>query len=342
MFTVSVIIPIFNGEKYIEGLFDQLKFQTYRNLEVLFIDDGSADGSSHVISELINEYVLDCSLYEKDDEAETESISFRLVRQANAGQGGARNRGIEEAAGKYIAFVDQDDHIKEDYICSLLDVAVKNNSDIVISGYEHVTSAGEVKEHVELINNEWCRFMNITPWGKMYLKDFIISEGIRFLPVPLGEDIYFNIQCYLHARTVTYTSYVGYKWTINDGSVSNTVHKRVNDETSVIRLYDALAGIDNPKEWMQDSQYGYFLIKTGIFHLLYAAKNTPIKEVLQYRNDIFAWLDAHVPGFDRNELISWGKPMGERPSVRHAVYIYMMLRRLHLDRFFLGLFHLLP
>jgi glycosyltransferase involved in cell wall biosynthesis len=286
--TVSVIIPVFNGKEYIEGLFDQLKLQTYRNIEVLFIDDGSMDGSADVIDELISKYAADSNAYEKDDETVSEGISFRLVSQANKGQGGARNRGVEEAVGKYIAFMDQDDHIKEDYICSLLDVAVKNSSDIVISGYEHVTFQGDVKEHVELVNNEWCRFMNITPWGKLYLRDFIISEGIRFLPVPLGEDIYFNVQCYLHARTVSYTSYVGYKWTINDESVSNTVHKRVNDETSVIRLYGALAGIDNPKEWMQDSQYGYFLIKTGIFHILYEAKSTPIKEVLQYRHDIFA------------------------------------------------------
>ncbi|WP_026664671.1 glycosyltransferase family 2 protein [Butyrivibrio sp. FC2001] len=325
---VSVIIPIYNGEKYIDGIFRQIGAQTYKNLEVLFIDDGSKDNSASGIKENI--------LGSKVEEG----IQYRLVSQENTGQGGARNRGIKEATGDYLLFMDQDDRIKADYIERLLEVAEKNDSDIVISGYEHVTPDGEVREHVELINNEWCRFMNITPWGKIYRREFVERENIRFLPVPLGEDIYFNVLSYSHTDKVSYTGYVGYQWVINGTSVSNTVHRRVSEESNILTLFDALSRMDSAKKWMQDDQFRFFMLKTGIFHVLYAAKGTPVEELLGYRDDVFKWLCDKMPGLEKNRLITWNGPEGERASVARPIFIYMMLRRMGLDGVFLRLFHL--
>ena len=323
---VSVIIPIYNGENYIDNIFRQIGAQTYQELEVLLINDGSTDESASAIEERIGEAGSRC---------------FRLISQSNSGQGGARNRGIEEATGDYLLFVDQDDHIKPDYIERLLEVAENNNSDIVISGYEHITVSGEVREHVELTNSEWCRFMNITPWGKIYRRDFVVRENIRFLPVPLGEDIYFNVLCYSHTNKVTYTGYVGYQWVINENSVSNTVHREVSEETHILRLFDALGRMDTAGKWMQEEQFRFFMLKTGIFHILYAAGDTDAKTLLTYRDDIFAWLSDRMPDIEKNRLITWSGPDGERSSVARPIFIYMMLRRLRLDGAFLRVFRLL-
>ncbi len=326
---VSVIIPIYNGEKYIDKLFEQIEAQTYRDLEVLLINDGSTDGSLAAIENRISQ-------------AAGDSLSFRVITQDNTGQGGARNRGIEEATGDFLLFMDQDDRIKTDYIGRLLDVAIKDNSDIVISGYEHVTTDGVIKEHVELINNEWCRFMNITPWGKIYRRDFIKREKIRFLPVPLGEDIYFNVLCYSHTDKVAYTEYVGYQWIINNQSVSNTVHKTVSEESNILRLFEALAKMDSASKWMTDLQFEYFMLKTGLFHVLYAAKGTKAGDLIRYRNDVFRWLNDKMPQIENNKLITWNGPEGERTSVARPIFIYMMLRRIGLDGIFLTLWHLAP
>ncbi|WP_029323421.1 glycosyltransferase [Butyrivibrio sp. AE3004] len=323
---VSVIIPIYNGSIYIENLFDQFDRQTYTRLEILFIDDGSTDGSDQIINNMILG-------------REISSKQYRLIIQQNTGQGGARNRGIEEATGDYLVFVDQDDYIKEDYIEQLLKKATLSDCDIVISGYEHVTIGGEVKEHVELTNSEWCRFMNITPWGKIYRTAYVIENKIRFLPVPLGEDIYFNILCYSLAKQIAFTDYVGYQWVINEKSVSNTVHKAVSEESNVLRLFEALINMDSAENWTKDDQYRYFILKTGIFHLLYAAKDTTVKRLLEYRDEIFQWMDHNIPGIEKNELISYNKPVGERTGVRYAVFIFMILRRLRLDGMFLRFFH---
>ncbi|SDB36357.1 glycosyltransferase [Butyrivibrio sp. INlla16] len=324
---VSIIIPVYNGANYIDEIFRQIGAQAYRELEVLLVDDGSTDDSGRVIREKIAEF-------------EGDGIVFRLISQENTGQGGARNRGIAEASGDYLLFMDQDDHIREDYIERLLEVAERDGSDIVISGYEHVTAGGEVREHVELVNNEWCRFMNITPWGKIYRRDFVVREGIKFLPVPLGEDIYFNVLCYSHTRKVSYTEYVGYQWVINESSVSNTVHRSVSEEADVLRLFDAIAGMDSAGEWMKDEQFRYFMLKTGIFHVLYAAKGTPAGKLLEYRTDIFDWLERKMPGITGNRLIGWNSPVGERAGVRRAVFVFVMLRRMRLDGGFLRVFRL--
>ena len=328
---VSVIIPIYNGSDYIDNIFSRIKAQSMKDLEVIFINDGSTDDSEKVINRCIREY---------EGEAYEAKVrpKFRLISQENTGQGGARNRGIIEAKGEYLVFLDQDDYIRDDYLGRLLEVIEKTGADLVISGYEHVTSAREVKEHVELVNNEWCRFMNITPWGKIYRRAFVVDKGIRFLPVPLGEDIYFNVLCYSSTDKVAYTNYVGYQWVINEASVSNTVHRSVSSEANVLGLFDSLAGMSTAHKWMKDPQFEYFCLKTGIFHILYAAKGTPYSELIRYEKDIFSWLNMHMSGIERNTLISLRKPAGERWGVQCAVYFFMLFRRLHLDGVFLRLF----
>ena len=326
---VSVIIPIYNGQNYIENIFNQIGAQSYKDLEVLLIDDGSTDDSAKVITEKMRQYNAGNS---------GDVPVFKLITQSNTGQGGARNRGIDEATGDYLVFVDQDDRIKADYIERLLEVAGEDETDIVISGYEHINSSGEVKEHVELVNREWCRFMNITPWGKIYRREFVMREHIRFLPVPLGEDIYFNVLCYSHTDKVKFTNYVGYQWVINESSVSNTVHREVSEETHILRLFEALSKMDTADKWMRDEQFMFFMLKTGIFHILYAAGDTDVKVLLQYRTEIFEWLNKKMPGIEKNKYISWNGPEGERSSVARPIFIYMMLKRFKLDGLFLRIF----
>ena len=338
---VSVIIPIYKGKKYVNKIFEQIEQQTCKNLEVIFIDDGSGDGSAEVIADKIAEIEDKAALNTESSGSGTSENCYKIISQSNTGQGGARNRGIKESTGDYLLFMDQDDYIKSDYIERLLEIAERDMCDIVISGYEHVTPEGGIREHVELVNNDWCRFMNITPWGKIYRRDFVVRENIRFLPVPLGEDIYFNVLSYSHAGKVSYTDYVGYQWVINDASVSNTVHKSVSEESDILILFDELAKMDTAGKWMRDETFRFFMLKTGIFHILYAAKATPYKRLLQYRTDIFKWLNTRMSGAENNKLVSWNGPEGERAGVRHAIYIYMLLRKMHLDGAFLWAFHLI-
>ena len=100
---ISVIVPIYNVEKYLEECLDSIKNQTYSNIEVILVNDGSTDKSKDI-----------CERYCKED------TRFKLINQANQGQSVARNNGVAASAGKYIAFVDSDDIIRHDYLEELI------------------------------------------------------------------------------------------------------------------------------------------------------------------------------------------------------------------------------
>ena len=112
---VSIIIPVYNGEKYIRPCISGLRKQTYRNIECILIDDGSTDESGKIC-----------------DHCAEEDARVRVIHQVNRGVSAARNKGIEEAQGEYILFFDIDDQITESVVEDNLRMAQKNNADVVL------------------------------------------------------------------------------------------------------------------------------------------------------------------------------------------------------------------
>lgn len=118
--TISVVVPVYNTEAYLGDCLESIACQTYQNLEVIIIDDGSTDGSPSI-----------CRQFVKRDGR------FRYIRQENAGQSAARNRGMGEASGKYLAFIDSDDWWDEDILETLHDSLVSNNAQFVMCQVRH-------------------------------------------------------------------------------------------------------------------------------------------------------------------------------------------------------------
>ena len=116
---VSIIIPIYNSENYLEKCISSAVGQTYGDLEVILVNDGSTDGSENI-----------CKTYEANDPR------VRLINQKNAGVSAARNTGLDNATGELITFIDSDDHIDNDYVEYLVNLMRQNNSDIVCCQYE--------------------------------------------------------------------------------------------------------------------------------------------------------------------------------------------------------------
>ncbi|MDR1049165.1 MAG: glycosyltransferase, partial [Synergistaceae bacterium] len=111
---LSVVIPVYNTEKYLSKCLEHIIHQTYTNLEVIVIDDGSSDNSASIADE-----------YEKRDQR------IKVIRQPNSGPSAARNRGLEAATGDYVHFMDSDDFVELDYYEKMLAVAVHTQADIV-------------------------------------------------------------------------------------------------------------------------------------------------------------------------------------------------------------------
>ena len=116
---VSIIVPVYQVKNYVGECVESLLRQTYTNLEILLVDDGSTDGSGAI-----------CDEYARGDNR------IRVIHQENQGLSSARNTGLDQAKGEYVAFVDSDDAVRLDYIETLYDLADRYQADIAVCAYE--------------------------------------------------------------------------------------------------------------------------------------------------------------------------------------------------------------
>ena len=174
---VSIIIPVYNAEKFLDRCIQSVLDQTYQNVELVLINDGSTDQSLKKIKK-----------YEKKYK------NIIVFTQKNKGAGEARNKGINVSTGDYITFVDADDYIEDDYVENL--ISKSNNMDIVICGYQRYDTNNNLifKKVPYGIDIDYFRF--ISTICKLYRKDFIVENIIYFSNRRIGEDILFTLKCY--------------------------------------------------------------------------------------------------------------------------------------------------
>lgn len=179
---VSVIIPVYNTEKYLRKCVDSVLNQTYRDLEVWLIDDGSTDNSGNL-----------CDQYAQTD------TRVRVFHKENAGQGVARNIALDKCTGEYIAFVDSDDWIESNFVENLVFEIEKANADICICGYCAYTGIRAAKvKHTRCVLDNTYEIMKRTvsstdittmSWDKLYRRHLL--DTIRYPAVRANEDAYF-------------------------------------------------------------------------------------------------------------------------------------------------------
>ena len=173
---VSVIVPVYNVEKYLSRCIDSILNQSYKNIELILVDDGSKDNSGNI-----------CDEYAGMDNR------ISVIHKENGGQSAARNIALDCASGEYITFVDSDDYIYIDFIKIMYETILKNNCDIVqcdyIRGNENIfpSIAMDGKCKVIDVNTALSSFVyKVIPWAKLYKKS-IIGE-IRFPEGKINED----------------------------------------------------------------------------------------------------------------------------------------------------------
>ena len=201
---ISVIVPIYNSEKYLEECIKSILNQSYRDFELLLIDDGSKDSSGEI-----------CKRYELKD------TRVKYVHKTNGGVSSARNEGIKLATGKYIAFVDSDDIVKD----NMLEVLFSKHADFAMCGYELYDDInkqilnqfvctkldGDVRELANNVSDYLLPPYLLGPCFKLFDKEIIKKYDIQFPPeLSYGEDAIFVFKYLLHCKTVGISSYIGY------------------------------------------------------------------------------------------------------------------------------------
>lgn len=306
---VSIVIPVYNGRCWLNTCIECVQRQTYQYLEVVLVDDGSTDNSREIIETIIRQ--------------DRSNIKYKCINQENAGQGGARNTGIKNACGKYIVFMDQDDKMPNDAIEHMLTLADQDDVDIILGGYARVSDGGKCLKKVLLSENEWAKYKSIAPWGKLYRRDFLVQNDIFFLPTVLGEDIYFMMQAYAHKPKVMVYKGIAYYWILNEISVSNTKHKKVDHTTTLLELYEKINHIEMIENLQNDKLFEYFLIKTAVWQILYTARFNDVETIIANEQNIWGWMEQNYPLYQKNPYIGWRLPRGEHFLIRLIVWLYM-------------------
>lgn len=223
---VSVIMPVYNVEAYLEKSVASVLEQTLEELELILVDDGSPDRCGEI-----------CDAIAKRD------MRVRVIHQKNAGVSNARNAGLTMAQGEYIGFVDSDDMISPEMFCHLYGIAVEYGCDLVSSRYCSLSGASwEIqtpdtvwidcidkplqREEIEdaLLPAAYKGF-DCAVWNKLFKRDIIERQSIRFQPkLSIGEDYLFVLSYLANTQRYFYTTQIMYYYYVREGSAIRTFH----------------------------------------------------------------------------------------------------------------------
>lgn len=216
---VSILVPIFNVEKYLKDCLNSLINQTLKDIEIICINDGSTDNSL----EIINEYA------QKDNR-------IKVINKSNSGYGDSMNKGLEIATGEYIGIVESDDFVKDTMFEELCNLAFSNNLDIVKSDfYYYITKnnvsrqAGKIKKNINKVFSakDDLSILKLMPtiWSAIYRRKFLEENNIKFLPTfgASYQDTSFAFKALVSAQRIMFTNkaYLYYRQDNENSSVKS-------------------------------------------------------------------------------------------------------------------------
>jgi glycosyltransferase involved in cell wall biosynthesis len=272
---ISVIIPVYNTECYLEECLDSLIAQQFKDWECLLVDDGSTDSSGKI-----------CDRYVKQDSR------FMVFHTVNSGVSAARNLGIRRASAKYIAFIDSDDTVDEQYLANLYKGTKQTKADLIVCGMKLVRTSGtEINTASEGLvvvgNGDSDRFVELNrkhllygPVVKLYHSDIIKRKKIKFPSgIQYGEDLIFNFEYLKYVTSIYVIDSPDYNYRIlSDGSLSSSAHSRNYnnnyDQWKIIHSFFKKRRISSPNAHIYLSNRLW-----GIAYDLVMSDRLPVKEI---------------------------------------------------------------
>lgn len=271
---VSVIVPVYNVEEYIEECLESIERQTYTNIEVILVNDGSTDSSVNIIEK---KFLKDAR--------------FRLINQKNAGLSTARNQGIKNSTGKYIVLVDSDDIVTNDYVEYLYNMIKKYNVKISTCAHQSLprgkkprridepkTYTITTKDYFKKLGDKELPFqLGVAAWGRMYQKE--LFNNISFPDGRLFEDTATTYRLYLEAKLTAIGEEIKYLYCQNQNSIvqkgfDSTRFQFLENEK---KMHDDLKKIYPDIEVSLNRRYQYALMNT-LAHIVISPNKTEFKE----------------------------------------------------------------
>lgn len=237
---VSIVVPVYKVEKYIGVCINSLIKQTYKNLEIILVDDGSPDNSGAI-----------CDRFAEADSRIT------VIHKENGGVSQARNAALEIMTGNYVTFVDGDDYVAENFIECMYNALINNDADISTCGHFRVEFGGEIKSIYSLSDDPddvicktgiesltdmfYGKTCSASSGSKLYKKQFF--DELKFPGYVMGEDTYIVYHAFSKAKIVAHTNKPLYYYVQHSSSVTNKKADYIKFY-DYVRLYDYILSVD--------------------------------------------------------------------------------------------------
>lgn len=231
MCEISIIVPVYNVEKYLKKCVDSILNQTFRDFELILVDDGSPDNSGDI-----------CDQYAREDNR------VRVIHKQNGGLSSARNAGIENAKGKFLSFIDSDDYIDTDMIEILHNDIVSDEIDISTIGYydqygSNIINSQKNINSMEILSNEQAiekilegKELTANVWNKLYKSK--LFETIRFVDKVIAEDAFIIVDLLLLCRNVSLNKNFKYHYVHRKASITTSDYNDKDRDTIVAWEYN--------------------------------------------------------------------------------------------------------
>lgn len=289
---LSVIVPVYNVEKYLKKCLDSVLNQEIDNYEVIVVNDGSQDNSQSIIDQYVNQ---------------NPSIIKSLIKQ-NGGLSSARNYGVKHANGEYICFIDSDDYVEKNHYKKMLELAIKDDADLVVTDFEYVwennPSKKLYKHGIETENIDYRKAMFLSPlfsWNKMYRKKLFDDLECKYPEGLWYEDIPVTLRYTAHSKKISYLKGLGFHYLQRESSIMGTNYSdKMNDIFIIYQLlYDTFKNEGLFNEYKEEMEYSFVeaLLVYGAFRFL---RTEHYKELM---SKSFDFVKSHFPNYLNNKYL---------------------------------------
>lgn len=225
---VSIVVPVYNAEKYLDRSVGSLLVQSYENIEIILIDDDSIDSSLDL-----------CKKFEKNDNR------VKVYKSERFGVSAARNTGIKQASGKYLCFLDSDDEYEKDFVKNMVSTIEMCGVDLVVCGYKEICDSSTMIKNYNLDSSDVIEYLNAYcckdsfehvanyPWNKLYITATIKENNVMFdEKITVSEDAIFNMEYLTKVNKVKVISDALVKhYIIVNSLVTTKINKNIQEYT---------------------------------------------------------------------------------------------------------------
>ena len=287
---VSVIVPIYNVEKYLEKCINSLLSQTLEDIQIILVNDGSKDNSGTIAKKY----------------AERNKDKVIYVEKENGGLSDARNYGLKYATGDFVAFLDSDDYIEKNAYEEMYNKAIEENADYVECDFiwEYPNKAKIDKQYKYQNKKEMLSFVRVVAWNKLIKRSLIIEHNLEFPKGLRYEDVEFTYKLIPYINKFAYVDKPFIHYVQREGSIANVQNERTAEIFTVLdEVIEFYKKNNIYEEYKEELEYNYarYLLCSSLKRMCKIKNKKTRKELLQ---KTWKKLNCNFPNWKKNKILS--------------------------------------